>query len=280
MVRNAAGGGVPVTEICKVGCTTIACGKYATICSPNDADFSFPRGAVNAALPDRGGRIALFNQAGDPLTVVGVTPFPDSTGRAETTCNNLTGGYCYLWPYTSWTTGQRRAIIIVATQTPTPIPPTSTPTPTPTTGPWIKLKNTSFVSFNSLTNSVPASPVVYPPNDPDDDDLRPYFIIGGATGTAAGLAAAPGIELTRLNPSAKPNFRDVWTSYTSEFQMTPVSFLKYVAARKEHKSISSLSETSIDEDGICEWTGTTPPVINSTNETVFNSITSSRSLTN
>ncbi|MCX7608525.1 MAG: hypothetical protein N2049_04820, partial [Anaerolineales bacterium] len=50
---------------------------------------------------------------------------------------------------------------------PPPILPTATPSPTPIPGAWIKLKDTSFYSFKSLTNLIPASASSY---DSDDNN--------------------------------------------------------------------------------------------------------------
>jgi|GEM_PF-6848347 len=79
---------------------------------------------------------------------------------------------------------------------PTPIPtntsiPTPTPTPTVSAGPWIKLKNSSFISRNSLLDKIPLAPTA-------DDTAQAYFIIN-----SAGTVAAPNINIANINPAAE-----------------------------------------------------------------------------
>ncbi|OQY65361.1 hypothetical protein B6D29_04040, partial [Microgenomates bacterium UTCPR1] len=151
------------------------------------------------------------------------------------------------------------------TLTPSKSPtPTKTPTPSPTTvpGAWIKLKNASYYSSSGLTDNIPLVPVAYD----GDDDTNPYFIIGADNGH--GLVAVSSINLTAINPNAKPNGTDRSASgYKGIFSMTADSFKAYATARKEYRSISSLS--SISADGIYLWAGESPPTIDDTNKNQF-----------
>jgi hypothetical protein len=140
------------------------------------------------------------------------------------------------------------------TNTPTPTPtlggPTNTPTPTPTAtptptpGPWTKLKNTSFSSINPLTSLIPLFPVAYDAGD----DTSANFIVG-----EGGLVSAPLINLTTLNPSAQPSTNNWSVSYTPTYLLTPNTFLSYVKARKEYKSITSLDD--VVSNGIYVYQG-------------------------
>lgn len=137
------------------------------------------------------------------------------------------------------------------------------PTPTPTQAPsaWIKLKDSSFISTNSLTSKIPYVPAPF--DSYDDDDQSPYFIIG-----SSGLVGAPVINLG-LNASAKTGNPE-WkaTNLNTSYKMTPALFYSYIKARKEYKKINSLNE--ITADGIYYYQGTNPLTINST-PTEFNS---------
>lgn len=129
---------------------------------------------------------------------------------------------------------------------------TPTPTPTPTLSPWIKLKDSSYSSKNSLTNNIPLVPVSY--DGTGDDTAEAYFIINNG-----GLVAAPSINVNYYNPGAKTNEKDWKVDYTpspSSYSMTPTLFYSYVRARKEYKKINALSE--IDTDGIYYYQGASP----------------------
>ena len=66
--------------------------------------------------------------------------------------------------------------------------------------------------------------------------------------------AVPYINLTGINPSAKPSANNWSASYSPTFRFQPpVSFLAYVKSRKEYKTITSLDE--IDADGIYFYDG-------------------------
>lgn len=154
------------------------------------------------------------------------------------------------------------ATVNVGSPTSTPTPTnTPTPTSTPASGPWVKLKSTSYYSNNNLINNIPLVPVAYD----SDDNTNPYFIIGQP---GAGLTAASSINLTTLNSNAKPNNSD-WsaTGYSAVYSMTPATFRSYVIGRKEYKTISALG--SIDQDGIYLWNGANPLPINDTNKVRF-----------
>lgn len=131
--------------------------------------------------------------------------------------------------------------------------------PTPPPSPWIKLKNTSFISKNNLTSNIPLVPVVY---DSDDDGTANFVI------SAAGVVAAPAINITGLNSNAKtgsPEYKAIYSP--NPYSLTPSSFLSYIKARKQHKVITSLGQ--ITADGIYIWDGIYPLPINDTNKVRF-----------
>ncbi len=70
--------------------------------------------------------------------------------------------------------------IVWVTATPTP-----TPTPTAAPGPWIKLKDASFVSGERIQSYIPASPVAY-----DADDTNEAFFIVGDDGAVTAESVA------------------------------------------------------------------------------------------
>lgn len=129
------------------------------------------------------------------------------------------------------------------TATPRPPTPTRTPTPTPAQGPWIKLKDSSFISSNNLNNRIPALPTAYD----SDDTTEPYYIInqGGVT-VASSINMGP-------NPGVKTSNPEYKADYNLSTGMTPSKFLQYIKSRKAYKLISSLDE--IDADGIYSYLG-------------------------
>lgn len=177
--------------------------------------------------------------AASPITIsskdnLGVIPGipPGRTVRARTT-------YDYV------TFSARRTIICpIPSPTPTTGGATSTPTPTPTTGPWIKVKDSSFSSSNNLNNPIPNNPISY---DSDDDALD-NFIIG-----TGGLVVAPSVNLTAINPNAKPNSFNWTDNYVPSSLTSPNTYLSYIKSRKEYKVISSLDE--ITASGIYCYNG-------------------------
>ncbi len=148
--------------------------------------------------------------------------------------------------------------------TSTPGGPTNTPTPSPTIppavpGPWIKLKNSSFISVNNLTNNIPLVPVIYD----TDDDATANFII-----SEAGVVGAAAINITGLNTNAKTGSPEYKALYSpNPYSLTPNSYLSYINARKQHKSITDLS--GIEGDGIYIYKGTSPLEINAPLSAVF-----------
>ncbi|MCS7010252.1 MAG: hypothetical protein NZL98_02640, partial [Anaerolineales bacterium] len=85
---------------------------------------------------------------------------------------------------------------------PPPIFPTATPSPTPIPGPWIKLKDTSFYSFKSLTNLIPAPASSY---DSDDNNAS-HFIIASPL-SDPGLVSAPALAFGSGSASSR-NWRN------------------------------------------------------------------------
>jgi len=263
-VKNPTGTPVNSSGICGVDCSGSVCIPKPTgsVYCPNGArnNYTFPKfTATNTYL---GGKIALTDNLARPFSVIGVTP--SASGFAETTCNGL-GGYCYIWNKNGWTTGGRTVDFIVASPTPTTTPtrtptPTVTPTPSPTipvvAGPWIKLKDTSFISANALDNNIPAVPATYD----GDDTAQRYFIIHKEyldLTKSGGVVIAPGTININGAQASEKNWRAGGYNYDS-YSMTPDKFLNYIKARKQHEVINSLSQ--IDADGIYIWT--TPSNIN------------------
>ncbi len=127
------------------------------------------------------------------------------------------------------------------------------PTATPTPGPYIKLKNSSFVSDNGLKDDIPAVPTAY---DADDDGTANFII------TQGGIVAAPSINLTTYNASAKPSPGNWSAAYTpAPAAMTPANFLNYLKARKSFTTISDLG--SINTNGIYYYNGASPLTLTS-----------------
>jgi hypothetical protein len=174
---------------------------------------------------------------------------------------------------------QARIIVGVApTATPTPTATPPPTTPTPIQGPWTKLKNTSFISKNSLTSSIPLVPVSY---DLDDDGSTNFIInselIVGRPSTA-GVAGAPAINITGVNIAAKtssPNEYKV-AGYSPSYLMAPDSFLSYIKARKQHTAITHSDLSEITGSGIYVYQNANPQLppdpldIGISNSTVFN----------
>ena len=101
---------------------------------------------------------------------------------------------------------------------------------------WTKLKDSSFISTNSLFNMISLTPQAYDA----DDTTEQFFVVG-----QAGLVAAPGISLdiSTVSLTAKtgnPEYKVIYTP--KNYSLTPALFLSYVKSRKEYKVITDLSE--------------------------------------
>jgi hypothetical protein len=124
---------------------------------------------------------------------------------------------------------------------------------------WTKLKDSSYISVNPLSDMLALAPVAYDADDTTDQ----YFIVG-----ADGVVAAPLIDLdiSNLTPTAKTGNPEYKAIYTPEpYSLTPSSFLSYVKARKDFKTITDLGE--ITGSGIYVFNGN---VAISSNVTPFN----------
>lgn len=109
---------------------------------------------------------------------------------------------------------------------------------------WVKIKDTSFNASSTISNNIPVIVSKFTPSDSDDDGSK-YFIM-----SSAGVALR-----TTSNAYSAANWYD--SSYPSySLPMSPSIFFSYVKSRKEYKTISDLSSTSIDKDGIYVWDGT------------------------
>ncbi len=113
-------------------------------------------------------------------------------------------------------------------------------------GPWIKLKDSSFISAKNLFNMISLVPDPYDA----DDTTEQYFIVG-----VAGIVAAPAISIniSNINPTAKTGNPEYKAIYTPAYSMTPALFLSYIKARKEYKVITDLGE--ITGSGIYVYNG-------------------------
>lgn len=138
------------------------------------------------------------------------------------------------------------------------VAPTATPIPTAVpSNPWVKLKNTSYISKNNLDNPIPAAPAAYDV----DDTTEPYFITGsGGVVSTINLGTNPGVM------ADNPEYKAAGLSPT--FLMTPDSFLSYIKARKQSVTITSLGE--ISGPGIYIYEGADSLDINAPLSVVFN----------
>lgn len=121
--------------------------------------------------------------------------------------------------------------------------------------PWIKLKNTSFLTSNSLTNIIPQNITPY---DSEDTNER-YFIIGNAPGNVI----ATSINLGTAQPSSKN-----WTTenYSQNLIFYSVdSFFEYVKSKKPYQQINNLDNLTGEKINL--WQGNL--IINSLNQSKF-----------
>ena len=219
-------------DICKVNCTDAPCTFVSCVSNDSLVDFA-------GAASDRGGGIKSSG-----LTVMGITPVEDGvvsdTGTYYPYCRGIGTNYkCYTWP-TTLNTGSRVVRFIVATNTPIP-------TPTVEPGPWIKLKNASFVSGNNLSNHIPVAPATY---DPDDNTDAVFITTTSDPVHDAGIVSAPNISLTGLNSAAKPNSKDQQLTYSNTFPLSLTSYINYIKSRKAYTTITSLDDPNINKNGI------------------------------
>ena len=104
-------------------------------------------------------------------------------------------------------------------------------------GPWIKLKDSSFISANNLFNMISSIPDPYD----DDDTTEQFFIVGNDRVVAAPVI---NLDISNVAPTAKTGNPEYKALYTPTYSMTPALFLSYVKARKEYKVITNLGEIS------------------------------------
>jgi len=103
-------------------------------------------------------------------------------------------------------------------------------------GPWIKLKDSSFVSVNPLNDPISLAPAAYD----GDDTTQNYFIIG-----SGGVVAAPSINIaiSNFNPTVKTSNPEYKLTYTTNpYSMTPAAYLEYIKARKQPQTINSVGD--------------------------------------
>ncbi|MCX7608646.1 MAG: hypothetical protein N2049_05440, partial [Anaerolineales bacterium] len=110
--------------------------------------------------------------------------------------------------------------------------PTATPSPTPIPGAWIKLKDTSFYSFKSLTNLIPAPASSYD----SDDNSASHFIIASPL-SDPGLVSAQVLAFGSGSASSR-NWRN--TAFSNPVQLSPSSFIASLQARSLLQPLSSL----------------------------------------
>ena len=107
--------------------------------------------------------------------------------------------------------------------------------------PWLKLKNTSFISMSSLVNNVPPTISLY---DADDTTDRQFIIgSGGVTISDNSVTVSDYVQGTKVSTNN-------WyiASYTPAFSpnMTPANFNNYVLSRKNYKSVSDVAQITAD----------------------------------
>lgn len=125
--------------------------------------------------------------------------------------------------------------------------PPITPTPTVVPRPWIRLKDSSFVSDDRIESLIPNNPDPFDADDTNDT----YYIVGDG-----GIVLSPDVFINGLNPSAKPNAKDWKASYyLPSFYNTSKTFNAYIKGRKSYKTITSLDQ--INSDGIYLYNGGT-----------------------
>lgn len=129
--------------------------------------------------------------------------------------------------------------------------------------PWIKTKNTSFISINPLTNLIALLPVPYDADDTTDQ----YFVVD-----KDGVVAAPAISLDVSNFSltaktGNPEYKVIYTPNT--YSMTPSNFLSYVKARKKLETLTSVDEIEANDYDKQVLVLTGPITIDDTNKDIF-----------
>ncbi len=105
---------------------------------------------------------------------------------------------------------------------------------------WVKIKEGSFVSKNSLVQKIPILPIAYD----SDDSANPYFLIGD--NQSDGVVLAPLINLTLSNPNGKTSSREYYDQYTPTNSFSISGLINYLKSRKEVKTINNLTEITTD----------------------------------
>ena len=123
---------------------------------------------------------------------------------------------------------------------------------------WTKLKDSSFLSKNSLVSHIPIAPVPYD----SDDDGTANFISG-----EGGLVAASSVDLDSVNASAKASTHNWSTDYSATTPpsgaQSPTAFLSYVKSKKTYVKITTLDDSAISANGIYLWNSSADVDINS-----------------
>ncbi|MBI2051474.1 hypothetical protein HYT33_01800 [Candidatus Roizmanbacteria bacterium] len=120
-------------------------------------------------------------------------------------------------------------------------------------GPWVKLKNSSFSAVSALSNPIPALITAF---DQDDDAAQRVFIVGGS-GSDPGVVAA-----TSINTGTAKVSQNEWArgSYETASNLSPKSYREYLKTRKDYQTISNLS--AITEGGKTYfWQNKDDPVV-------------------
>jgi len=103
-------------------------------------------------------------------------------------------------------------------------------------GPWVKLRDTSFYSVNSLTNIMSSTPTAYD----SDDTTQPYFVVYND-----GVVAAPtiNIDISNVSPTTITGNPEYKAAYTPEaYALTSTAFVSYVKARKDYTTITNIGD--------------------------------------
>ncbi len=128
--------------------------------------------------------------------------------------------------------------------------PTGTPTPTPTPGPWFKVQDSSYHGKSFATSFVPANATTYDTTDRGTcSATNPNPLACFSSGEAGAVSVQSetadfGTEISKKGWVRRDS------SYVLNTLLTPSSFIEYVKARKDYKTITSLSADQIESNRI------------------------------
>lgn len=132
--------------------------------------------------------------------------------------------------------------------------PTGTPTPTPTPGPWLKVQDASFHGRSFVTTYVPASATSYDTTDRGTcsaTNPNPLACFNSGEAGAVSIQSSSAEFGTEISKKGWVR-RD--STYALNTLLTPSSFIEYVKARKDYKTITSLAPDQIESNRIHIYT--------------------------